>query len=88
MKTGRWRGRHAGFGRANHHARAHSGKRRPFVGAAQPANACGAGVDTPLAGFYRERYLLAEADPAVEKELHAGLHENPDRVIPALGNIR
>jgi hypothetical protein len=38
--------------------------------------------------FYRERYLLAEADPVVEKELHAGLHENPARVIPALGNIR
>ena len=56
---------------------------RRFVG-----NACGAGVDTPLAGFYRERYLLAEADPAAEKELHAGLNENPARVIPALGTIR
>ena len=59
-----------------------------FVGAAQPGNACGAGVDTPLAGFYRERYLLAEADPAVEKELHAALNENPARVIPVLGTIR
>jgi hypothetical protein len=39
-------------------------------------------------GFYRERYLLAEADPAVEKELPAGHHQNPARVIPALGTIR
>jgi hypothetical protein len=52
-----------------------------------PANAYAPGVDRQFAGFYRERYLLAEADPVVEKELHAGLHENPARVIPALGNI-
>jgi hypothetical protein len=39
-------------------------------------------------GFYRERYLLAEADPAVEKELPADHHQNPARVIPALGTIR
>jgi hypothetical protein len=43
----------------------------------QPVNAYAAGVDRQFAGFYRERYLLAEADPVVEKELHAGLHENP-----------
>jgi hypothetical protein len=54
----------------------------------QPVNAYVPGVDRQFAGFYRERYLLAEADPVVEKELHAGLHENPARVIPALGNIR
>jgi hypothetical protein len=29
-----------------------------------------------------------EADPAVEKELHADLGENPARVTPVLGNIR
>ena len=46
------------------------------------------GVDRHFAGFYRERYLLAEADPVVGKELHAGLPENPARVIPALGIIR
>ncbi len=68
--------------------RAHQGNRRAFVGAAQPANAHVPGVDRQFAGFYRERYLLAEADPAVEKELHAALNENPARVIPVLGNIR
>jgi hypothetical protein len=52
-----------------------------------PANAYAPGVDRQFAGFYRERYLLAEADPVVEKELHAGPHENPARVIPALGNF-
>jgi hypothetical protein len=59
-----------------------------FVGPALQVNAHGPGVDRQFAGFYRERYLLAEVDPVVEKELHAGLHENPARVIPALGTIR
>ncbi|HEX4288982.1 MAG TPA: hypothetical protein VH021_08710 [Trebonia sp.] len=68
--------------------RTHNGKRDPFVSLAQPANARESGVDTQLPGFYRERYLLAEADPAVEKELPAGHHQNPARVIPALGTIR
>ena len=54
----------------------------------RPASARGPGVDTLQPGFYRERYLLAEADPIVDKELHAGLHENPARVIPALATIR
>jgi hypothetical protein len=48
-----------------------------FVGAPAAFNAYVPGVDRQFAGFYRERYLLAEADPVVEKELHAGLHENP-----------
>jgi hypothetical protein len=68
--------------------KAHNGKRSPFVGPAQPANAHEVGVDTQLAGFYRERYLLAEADLAIEKELQAGRNENPARVTPALGTIR
>ncbi len=59
-----------------------------FAGGAQPVNAHAPGVDRQFAGFYRERYLLAEADPVVDKELHAGLDENPARVIPALGTIR
>lgn len=63
--------------------KAHNGKRGPFVGPAQLANARESGVDTQLAGFYRERYLLAEADLAIEKELQAGRNENPARVIPA-----
>jgi hypothetical protein len=54
----------------------------------QPVHAPTPGVDRQFAGFYRERYLLAEADPIVDKELHAGLHENPARVIPALATIR
>jgi hypothetical protein len=54
----------------------------------QPVNAPIPGVDRQFTGFYRERYLLAEADPVVDKELRVGLHENPARVIPALGTIR
>jgi hypothetical protein len=48
-----------------------------IAGQAQPVKAHGPGVDRQFSGFYRERYLLAEADPVVEKELQAGLHENP-----------
>ena len=41
---------------------AHNGKSGPFVGPAPPPNARESGVDRQLAGFYRERYLLAKAD--------------------------
>jgi hypothetical protein len=65
----------------------HDGKRRPFVDAAQPANACRAGVDTPLAGFYRERYCSRPIRQS-KRNCTPAFNENPARVIPVLGTIR
>jgi hypothetical protein len=76
-KAGRWHGPPVDLRRANRNAGLTTECAVRLSVRPQPVNAYAPGVDRQFAGFYRERYLLSEADPVVEKELHAGLHENP-----------